>query len=74
MANAIENVVSSVYGANALDCDAVVVEWAAGKLAESSVDFAAREWRRVNHRREKLGKYTTIPQYGTVLFSAFFAK
>jgi hypothetical protein len=71
--NAIENMVSATYGANALNCDAIVIEWAAGKLAESDVAFAAKEWRRVNRRREKLGKYTTIPQYGTALFAAFFA-
>lgn len=71
--NAIENMVASTYGANALNCDAIVIEWAAGKLAETDVAFAAREWKRVNRRREKLGRYTTIPQYGTALWDAFFA-
>jgi hypothetical protein len=69
--NAIENLISSRYGANALSCDAIVIEWAAGKLAESDVNFAAKEWRRINSRREKLGRYTTIPQYGSELFAAF---
>lgn len=72
--NAIENLIATRYGANALSCDAIVIEWAAGKLAESDVDAAGREWRRVNGRRARLGRYTTIPQWGTPLWTAYFAK
>jgi len=72
--NVIENLISSHYGANALNCEAIVIEWAAGKLAETDVNVAAKEWRRVNNRREKLGRYTTIPQYGTALWGAYFTK
>ena len=68
----LENLVANRYGVNALNCDAIAIEWAAGKLAEThGVEFAAKEWKRVNARRYKLGKYTTIPQYGTALFAAF---
>lgn len=71
---ALENVVANVYGANALNCDANVIEWAAGKLAETvGADVAAREWKRVNARRYRLGQYTTIPQFGTALWAGFWA-
>ena len=70
----LENVVSEVYGANALNCDAVTIEWAADKVAEThGVTTAAKEWKRVNARRYRLGRYTTIPQYGTALYAAYFA-
>jgi predicted Ser/Thr protein kinase len=71
---ALENLVSSRYGVNALNCDANVIEWAAGKLAETlGADVAACEWRRVNRRREKLGLYTTIPQFGSAMWKGFWA-
>ncbi len=70
----LENTVSSVYGVNALTCDAITIEWAAGKVAEThGVEKAAKEWKRVNARRYRLGLYTTIPQWGTALYAAYFA-
>jgi SOS response regulatory protein OraA/RecX len=70
----IENVIADVYGVNALNCDAIVVEWAAGRLEEThGADVAASEWRRLNARRVRLGLYTTIPQWGSTLWTAFFA-
>ncbi len=70
----IENVVADVYGVNALNCDAITIEWAADKVAAShGVEKAAKEWKRVNGRRYRLGLYTTIPQYGTALYAAYFA-
>ncbi len=78
MSNAVnkvlENTVSSVYGVNALNCDAITIEWAAEKVAAShGVEKAAKEWKRVNGRRYRLGLYTTIPQWGTALYAAYFA-
>lgn len=73
-ARKIENLIADRYDANALNCSALVVEWAAGVMAETDGAAAAgKEWRRVNRRREKLGVYTTIPQWGTPLYQAYFA-
>jgi len=69
----IENIVADRYGVNALNCDAIVVEWAAGIVEGThGAAVAAKEWRRVNSRRQRLGAYTSIPQYGTSLWTAYF--
>jgi hypothetical protein len=69
----IENVVADRYDANALQCDSIVIEWAADSVAQShGVEKAAQEWKRVNARRHKLGRYTTIPAYGSPLYAAYF--
>jgi hypothetical protein len=69
----IENVVADRYDANALQCDALVIEWAADAVAQAhGVETAAAQWKRVNARRRKLGKYTTSPTYGTALYHAYF--
>lgn len=70
----IENLVAERYGVNALNCSALTIEWAAGILAETvGAEDAGKEWKRVNRRRENLGVYTTIPQWGTPLYRAYFA-
>lgn len=72
---AIENLIASRYDANALMCDAIVVEWAAGILAESIGDeAAAKEWKRLNARREKMGRYTTIPVWASPMFNPYFGR
>ena len=72
--NVIENLIADRYGVNALNCDDIVINWAAHVLVEThSVEFAGAEWRRLNRRREKLGRYTTIPDHGSALWGAYFA-
>ena len=74
-ARLIENLIADRYGVNALNCDNIVVEWATGLLEGThGADTAAREWKRLNSRRERLGAYTSIPQWGTAMYQAFFAK
>lgn len=69
----LEAVAVDRYDADALTCEAFVVEWAATHLATSAgVVHAAREWRRVNGRRERLGRVTTIPAYGSALYVSYF--
>jgi len=71
----IENLIADRYGVNALNCDDVVVNWAAHVLAEThGVTVAASEWKRLNARRYRLGVYTTIPDFGSKLWDAYFAK
>jgi hypothetical protein len=71
----LENVVADVYDVNALNCDHIVIEWAADRLAETAgIEVAAREWKRVNARRHKLGVYTTIPFLGNALYAAYFGR
>lgn len=73
-AKMLENVVADRYDANALECDAIVIEWAADQIVKThGVAVAAKEWKRVNARRNRLGKYTTIPQWGTAIHAAYFA-
>lgn len=73
-AKTIESVLSTRYGTSALVCDAITIEWAADFVAKThGAAFAAKEWKRVNSRRRSLGKYTSIPQWGTALFAAYFA-
>ena len=70
----IESVCEERYGVGMLACDALVIEWAAEHIAKTDGPVrAAREWKRANAKRYRLGKYTTIPQYGTELFKAYFA-
>ena len=73
-AKMLENVVADRYDVNAIECDAIVIEWAAEQIAKThGVAVAAKEWKRVNARRYRLGRYTTIPQYGTAIYAAYFA-
>lgn len=73
-AKMIENVCAERYGVSALNCEALTIEWAAEHVAKThGVAVAAAEWKRVNARRYRLGLYTTIPQYGTALFAAYFS-
>lgn len=71
----LETIISGYYGADALTCDAITIEWAADKLADSDgATVAAKAWKRVNAKRERLGKYTSIPGYKSRLWDAYFAK
>lgn len=72
-AKMIENVCAERYGVSALNCEAHTIEWAAEHVAKThGVAVAAAEWKRVNARRHRLGLYTTIPQYGTAMWAAYF--
>lgn len=69
-----EALIASRYGVDALTCEALVIEWAAEVLAKTEpVAKVAREWKKLNRRREKMGRYTNIPPYGSALRAAYFA-
>ena len=71
----IETVIQTRYGVSPIEADAVVVEWAASHLAETvGVEKAAKAWRKMNAKREKMGRYTSIPQWGTPFWTAYFAR
>lgn len=73
-ARMIENLIAERYGVNALQCDHIVVQWAALVLAEThGVTVAAREWKRLNARRYRLGVYASIPSWGEALYAPYFA-
>lgn len=68
----IDNVLATRYDANPLTCEAIVIEWAAEHMADTEgEDRAIAEWMRTNARRQKAGKYTDIPRYGSKLWAAF---
>ncbi len=70
----IDTIISSYYGADPLSCDALTVEWAAARLADVAGEtVGAKSWKRLNARRSKLGKYTTIPRYKSRLWDAYWA-
>ena len=68
----IATVTETIYGVNALTCEAHVIEWAAERVAAVvGADKAAAQWKRLSARRNRMGRYTTIPQYGTAMFAAW---
>jgi hypothetical protein len=75
MARTIENILSDSYGVGVVAADWTTVTWAVRVLeAESGSKEAAKQMKRVNRVRERHGKYTSIPDYGTSLFAAYFGK
>jgi hypothetical protein len=75
MKTTMEMVVQGRYGVGVLECDAIVIEWAAEHMAQSvGCDLAVKEWRRINRKRERMGQYTTIPKWGSLLWDAFSAQ
>lgn len=72
---ALADVIISHYGADPLTCDSNTVEWAVHRLHDrySAYDIA-QAWKRLNARRNKRGKHTTIPTHGSPLFAPYFAK
>lgn len=73
-AQTIVTVLTSVYGVSEIEADAITVEWAAARLAETvGADKAAKAWKRLNAKRYRLGRHTTIPAWGTPLHAAYFA-
>ncbi len=71
----LSSTIENTYGVSEIEADAVVVEWAATKLADKvGVDAAAKAWKRLNAKRTRMGRHTTIPQWGTPFFAAYFAK
>ena len=71
----IETVIQTRYGVSPIEADAVVVEWAATRLAGTvALEKAAKAWRKMNAKREKMGRYTSIPQWGTPFWTAYFAR
>jgi hypothetical protein len=60
------------YGVNEIEADAITVEWAAEHMAETQgADVAAAAWKRLNAKRERMGRYATIPRYGSPLWNAY---
>jgi hypothetical protein len=68
----IENVIATRYDVDALECSALTVCWAAEHMADTvGEDVAEAEWARLNRRRERAGRCTTSPTYGSKLWAAF---
>ena len=62
------------YNANIITCNWAVVSWCVAAVEKQhGAKEAARQMKAINRKREKIGKYTNIPDYGTDLFSAYFA-
>lgn len=69
-----ETIAEQQYGTNIYLCDWAVVEWTISLMAKKyGIKEAAKQWKRINNKREKMGRYTRIPEYGTELFQAYFA-
>lgn len=70
----IETAIRQVYDVDAMGCEALTVEWAAGRLAAKyGPEYAAAEWRRLNEKRARMGKHTYAPHHTSALHRAFFA-
>ena len=68
----IEDVIATRYGVDAMACDALTVEWAAEHMADTvGEDRAMAEWSRLYSKRNRAGRYTTTPRYGSKLWAAF---
>ena len=71
----IETVIRTRYGIEPEQADALVIEWAAEHLASIiGVDAAGAEWKRINRKRNKAGRYTSIPAWKSLLWDSYFAK
>ena len=71
----IETVIKTRYGVDAMQADAITVEWAAEHLAGIvGTEVAGAEWKRFNRKRERVGRYTTIPRYKSPLWESYFGK
>ena len=63
------------YNVNILACTWTVVEWCISEVEKTcGAAEAAKQMKAINRKRDKCGKYTNIPAYGTELFNAYFAK
>lgn len=75
MKTTIQNILSSEYGVGVVAAEWATVTWAAAKVEKTMGAMeAAKELRKVNRIRESHGVYTNIPEYGTDLYRAYFAK
>jgi len=69
-----ETIAEQRYGVNIYTCTWEVVEWTMNFVLDTcGTKEAAKQWKRINNKREKMGRYTRIPEYGTELFQAYFA-
>jgi hypothetical protein len=67
------SLISERYEVDALTCDAIFVEWGVLHMAATEGnDIAAKAWKRLNARRARLGKYTSIPTWNSPLCAAYF--
>lgn len=72
---ALATLITSRYGVAALECDDIVVGWAAAVLAETAGNMeAAKQWKKLNAQRERAGRYTSIPEYASPMYRAYFGK
>lgn len=69
------NIIRTRYGVDAMECDSTTVEWAADVMARThGNEAAASAWKRLNAKRFRMGRHTSIPAFYSPLFSAYFAK
>lgn len=66
---ALAKIIESIYGVNPVQCDLIVIEWAATKaLEKDSASNVAKEWKALNRKRSRLGIITANPPYGHPCF------
>jgi hypothetical protein len=72
-ANDMAKIAETVYGVNPVQCEPIVLEWAAHKAIELGADAAdvAKQWKRINARRYRLGVHAPIPSYSHPCFAAY---
>ena len=68
------NVIETNYGVNPVQCDPIVIGWGAHKMLEAGASPAdvAKQWRKINARRLRLGVITPYPEYGHPCFACYF--
>ena len=69
--NPLATITETRYGVNALQCDAIVIEWACDHMLKTESPATVKAaLRALNSKRAKLGKYNYSPRFGQVLFNA----
>ena len=71
----VTEIAENKYGVNAIQCNWAVVMWCVMEVEKmyGSAE-AGKQMKAINRKRERFGKYTAIPDWGTELFNAYFAK
>lgn len=63
------HIIQEEYGVSGIECEPHVISWAAdAMLLHASAHDVVLAWKVLNKRRTRLGKVTSIPEYGTVFF------
>jgi|266.fasta.fasta_contig_21_556398_length_418_multi_2_in_0_out_0_1 hypothetical protein len=67
--NPLATITETQYGVNALQCDAIVIEWACDVMLKTESPATVKQaLRALNSKRS--GKYNYAPRYGQALFNA----